>query len=118
MRNKDSWKQETYNSRSKGGDTQAVDSHTPIQAKPLEVKVGDNFDKAFKIFRSIVQKERVISTFKEKQSFEKPSVKRRRKRAESRQKRHEAEMKRDYNDRDKPRVRVLQEQKQDTETLQ
>ena len=58
-----------------------------IQAQPLEVKVyGNNFDKALKAFRTLVQKERVLSTYKEKQSYEKPSDKRRRKRNESRRK--------------------------------
>jgi small subunit ribosomal protein S21 len=62
---------------------------------PLEVKVyGNNFDKAFKAFRAIVQKERILSLYKQKQSYEKPSVKRRRKRNEMRQRRLEIEAKR------------------------
>jgi small subunit ribosomal protein S21 len=118
MRDNTQWSK-PYNRQSRGGDTKAVDSHEPIQARPLEVKVGDNFDKAFKIFRSIVQKERVISTFKERQSYEKPSVRRRRKRAESQQKRNEAGSKgRDRDRDDKPRIKVLKEQKRETETLQ
>ena len=108
-----------YNRQSRGGDTQAIEPHTPVLAKPLEVKVGDNFDKAFKIFRSIVQKERVISAFKEKQAFEKPSVRRRRKRIESQQKRAEMESKEGSRDRDdKPRIKVLPEQKQGRDMLQ
>jgi len=56
----------------------------PVQAQPLEVKVyGNNFDKALRAFRALVQKERVLSAYKEKQSYEKPSDKRRRKRNES-----------------------------------
>lgn len=55
-----------------------------VQAQPLEVKVyGNNFDKALRAFRALVQKERVLSTYKEKQTYEKPSDKRRRKRNES-----------------------------------
>lgn len=62
----------------------------PIQAVPLEVKVyHGNFDKALRAFRALVQKERILSTYKEKQSYEKPSDKRRRKRNEMRRKRLE-----------------------------
>lgn len=59
----------------------------PIQAQPLQVKVyGNNFDKALRAFRALVQKERILSTYKEKQSYEKPSDKRRRKRNEAKRK--------------------------------
>ncbi len=59
---------------------------------PLEVKVyGNNFDRAFKIFRTLVQKERILSLYKQNQSYEKPSVKKRRKQNEMRQKRMELE---------------------------
>jgi small subunit ribosomal protein S21 len=58
-----------------------------IQAQPLEVKVyGNNFDKALRAFRNLIQKERILSVYKEKQSYEKPSDKRRRKRNESKRK--------------------------------
>ena len=58
-----------------------------IQAQPLEVKVyGNNFDKALRAFRALVQKERILSSYKEKQSYEKPSDKRRRKINESKRK--------------------------------
>ncbi|SRR5258708_1818702 len=50
---------------------------------PIQTKVYGNFDRAFKIFRSLVQSEKVLSIYKEKQSYEKPSVKRRRKQNES-----------------------------------
>jgi len=64
----------------------------PIEAKPLEVKVyGGNCDRAIKVFRSLVQKERILSIYKEKQSFEKPSDKKRRKRNESMRKNMELE---------------------------
>jgi small subunit ribosomal protein S21 len=55
-----------------------------VEAQPFQVVVhGNNFDKAFKLFRSMVQKERTLSLYKEKQGFEKPSDKKRRKRKES-----------------------------------
>jgi small subunit ribosomal protein S21 len=81
----------------KGGETQpvAVNDHRvgpgeAIQAQPLEVKVyGNNFDKALRSFRDLVQKERVLSAYKEKQSYEKPSDKRRRKINESKRKQME-----------------------------
>lgn len=50
---------------------------------PVEVKVYNNFEKAFKNFRALVQSEKILSTYKEKQSYEKPSEKRRRKHNES-----------------------------------
>ncbi len=79
-----------YKKASRGGESQPVDVNDkfahiqPVQAQPLEVKVyGNNFDKALRAFRALVQKERVLSSYKEKQSYEKPSDKRRRKRNES-----------------------------------
>lgn len=79
-----------YKKAPRGGETQPVvvsDKFAHIeavQAQPLEVKVyGNNFDKAMRAFRALVQKERVLSSYKEKQSYEKPSDKRRRKRNES-----------------------------------
>lgn len=77
----------------KGGDIQPVDVNDkfahiqPVQAVPLEVVVyGNNFDKALRYFRAKVQKERILSLYKEKQSYEKPSNKRRRKRNEMKRK--------------------------------
>lgn len=59
----------------------------PVQAQHLEVVVyGNNFDKALRFFRAKVQKERILSLYKEKQNYEKPSVKRRRKRNEMKRK--------------------------------
>jgi small subunit ribosomal protein S21 len=59
----------------------------PVQAKPLEVIVyNNNFDKALRAFRALVQKERILSTYKENQSYEKPSDWKRRKRNESKRK--------------------------------
>jgi small subunit ribosomal protein S21 len=80
----------------KGGDTQPatvngkqIGPGDAIQAKPLEVRVYGNFDRAFRAFRTLVQKERVLSTYKEKQSYEKPSDKRRRKINEAKRKQME-----------------------------
>jgi len=76
----------------KGGDTISRDSSTQypsdaVQATPLEVKVfGNNFERALKAFRAVVQKERILSAYKEKQTYEKPSDKRRRKRNEAKRK--------------------------------
>jgi ribosomal protein S21 len=59
----------------------------PVQAKPLEVIVyNNNFDKALRAFRALVQKERILSTYKENQSYEKPSDRKRRKRNEAKRK--------------------------------
>lgn len=80
----------------KGGESQPVVVNDkfahiePVQALPLEVKVyNNNFDKALRAFRALVQKERILSSYKEKQSYEKPSDKRRRKRNEMKRKRQE-----------------------------
>lgn len=80
----------------RGGETQAVEVNDnenefahiqPVQAQPLEVKVyNNNFDKALKAFRALVQRERILSAYKEKQTYEKPSQKRRRKRNEMKRK--------------------------------
>jgi len=77
----------------RGGESHSQSSkldHQPVRAKPLEVRVfNNNFDKALRAFRALVQKERILSAYKEKQSYEKPSDKRRRKRNEMRRKRLE-----------------------------
>lgn len=80
----------------KGGESQPVAVNDKfahieaVQAQPLEVKVyNNNFDKALRAFRALVQKERILSHYKEKQSYEKPSDKRRRKRNEMKRKRQE-----------------------------
>jgi small subunit ribosomal protein S21 len=100
----------TYKKASKGGETQPVvvvnDKFAHIeavQAIPLEVKVyGNNFDKALRAFRALVQKERILSSYKEKQSYEKPSDKRRRKRNESKRKLLEVGTKKDHDRHDRP----------------
>lgn len=58
-----------------------------LQFRGLEVKVYDNdFEDAFRKFKSLIQKEKIISEYKEKQRYEKPSDKKRRKHRESIQK--------------------------------
>jgi ribosomal protein S21 len=70
-----------------------VDNYTyktseAVQAKPLEVKVYNdkNFDKALKAFRALVQKEKILSIYKESLVYEKPSDRKRRKRNEFKRK--------------------------------
>ncbi len=93
MREYNKGSRKTFKRQSKGGDP--VNAAVPekfahieaVQAQPLEVKVyGNNFDKALRAFRALVQKERVLSSFKEKQSYEKPSDRERRKVNESKRK--------------------------------
>lgn len=98
-------KSKKHSKASKGGESQPVvvnDNYAniqPVLAQPLEVKVyNNNFDKALKAFRALVQKERVLSTFKDKQVYEKPSQKRRRKRNE--RKRKMLELKNSNNEKD------------------
>lgn len=73
-----------------------IPGESPI-FKPIEVTVrGDSkesFESAVRIFKALVQKEKVLSLYKEKQSYEKPSVKRRRKRKEAEEKRFIADLK-------------------------
>ena len=67
----------------------------PIQAQPLEVEV-ENFEKALRYFRTLVQKERILSLFKERSHFEKPSDKKRRKKSEAKRKLFELENKSEF----------------------
>lgn len=98
----DKYDRENNNNKAlKGGDTESRDSSTQhsdaIQAIPLEVKVyGNNFDRALKAFRALVQKERILSAYKDKQTYEKPSDRRRRKRNEASRKRLEGDYKERY----------------------
>lgn len=97
------------NDNLKGGDVDFNISDA-IQAQPLEVKVhGDNFDRALRTFRALVQKERILSIYKEKQVYEKPSVKRRRKKNESARKLIENyyKSKKDDQDRERKHLRRL-----------
>ena len=63
---------------------------------PLEVKVIGNLEKAMKAFRAIVQKEKILSDYKEAQRDEKPSDKKRRKQNAAQQRRLEDEGKATY----------------------
>lgn len=62
-----------------------------VKAKPLQVEVRgattEDFEAAHKAFKHLVQREKVISKYKEYQSYEKPSAKKRRKRREAHEKR-------------------------------
>jgi len=58
-----------------------------LQFRGLEVKVHDNdFEDAFRKFKSLIQKEKILSEYKEAQRYEKPSDKKRRKKREAIQK--------------------------------
>jgi len=86
----------TFSKPSKGGElngSSKFDHIEPVQAQHLEVKVFGSFDKAMRAFRALVQKERILSLYKEKQSYEKPSDKNRRKRNEMKRKLLELEVK-------------------------
>ncbi len=76
------------NRTSKGGELKVVNiaSQETVLAIPLEVRVFNNFDKAMRAFRSLVQKERVLSLYKERSFYEKPSDKKRRKKNEAKRK--------------------------------
>ena len=52
--------------------------------QPLQVVVEHgNFEKAFKDFKQLAQKERIVGIYKERQQYEKPSLKKRRKQREA-----------------------------------
>lgn len=73
----------------RGGDSSAhnFQEMETVEVKPLEVVVYNNgFDRALRAFRALVQKERILSLYKEKQSYEKRSDKQRRKRNEAKRK--------------------------------
>ena len=93
MKDNDNKKRRSNSNKAlKGGDTESRDSSThypsdAVQATPLEVKVyGNNFERALKAFRALVQKERILSLYKEKQTYEKSSDRKRRKRNEAKRK--------------------------------
>jgi ribosomal protein S21 len=68
-----------------------MNNHEPVIAKPIEVKIykEKDFDRAMRAFRAMVQKEKVLSLYKEKQAHETKSQKKRRKQSEAKQKRLE-----------------------------
>ncbi len=63
--------------------------------KPIEVVVRNgDVDAAIRVLKSMVQKEKILAILKEKQAYEKPSDKKRRKKREAREKQRIAERKR------------------------
>jgi len=69
-----------------------------LHFSPLEVKIPhddqgrDRFEMHIKRFRAKVTKDRIMSDWKEHQSYEKPSERKRRKRRESAQRKRKMEM--------------------------
>lgn len=61
------------------------------KVRPIEVVVEgtsrEDFEHAFRKFKAMFQRERVVGQLKEKMSYEKPSAKKRRKRREARDRR-------------------------------
>lgn len=58
------------------------------RCEPLQVRVENgNFEDAFKRFKALAQKERVVGQLKDREAYEKPSEKKRRKRRESMERR-------------------------------
>lgn len=68
----------------------------PIELEPLQVVVytPSSPERAFKAFKAIVQKEKILSLYKKKSRYEKPSDKKRRKLNEAKRKRITDELKR------------------------
>lgn len=63
-----------------------------VQITPVEVHVTSSFEDAFRRFKNLVQKEKIIGHVKEKMQYEKPSEKKRRKTREAIEKRFIAEL--------------------------
>lgn len=63
-----------------------------VIVKPLEVKINGSFEEGYRKFKSEFQKEKIISQLKERQFYEKPSEKKRRKRRENRERQFSLEM--------------------------
>jgi len=64
-----------------------------VHLSPLEVRIKDGgFYEGVKEFKSIVQKEKILSQVKEKRHYEKPSEKKRRKRREAAERRMAADL--------------------------
>lgn len=66
------------------------------ELSPLQIKVNgprkEDFEDAFRKFKAKVQKEKILSEYKDRQSYEKPSEKRRRKRREALERRISTEI--------------------------
>lgn len=86
-----------YNKKSDNEVLKNASGFRPIDLnrfEPLQIIVRNGrFDEACKIFKSVVQKEKVLNLFNEKSRYEKPSVKKRRKSAEAQQRKLAAETK-------------------------
>lgn len=65
-----------------------ADARDEVVVKPLQVEVvNGNFEDAFRRFKTLVQAEGVIALYKSKQTYEKPSIKKRRKQREAEERR-------------------------------
>lgn len=63
-----------------------------LDIKKIEVKVYDSFDDAYRKFKTLVQADGVLALYRAKQSYEKPSERKRRKEREAENRRFLAEM--------------------------
>lgn len=63
------------------------DKSEVVEAEPLQIFVNGSFEGAVQKFKSLFQKEKVIAKYKEKQAYEKPSEKKRRKQREAEERR-------------------------------
>lgn len=64
-------------------DDKPYDKHEPVTCDPLQIIVGHSFEDSVRKFKSIFQKEKIVARLKEKQAYEKPSEKKRRKSREA-----------------------------------
>jgi len=64
----------------------------PANVEPLQIVVTGSFEQALRDFKGLVQHERIIGLYKERQSYEKPSEKKRRKKREAAERKRLAEM--------------------------
>lgn len=62
-----------------------------VVVKPLEMQVGNNFEDTFRKFNALIRKEKILSLYKERQSYEKPSIRKRRKAREALERKLSAE---------------------------
>lgn len=58
-----------------------------VHFSPIQVKVDGSFEGAFRDFKAMFQKERILSQVKEKQHYEKPSERKRRKARQAKERR-------------------------------
>lgn len=62
-----------------------------VECRGLEVQITSSFEEGMKRFKSMVQKEKILSLYKERMRYEKPSVKKRRKHREALERQMETE---------------------------